>query len=85
MVNYAKVYYACGRCDATSTKEGKKVKEYGPCSVSRTLVKMDVSEHDPKIEVEEVRLDVRGHFLYSFQSVAVSSLLTFPDYLICGF
>ena len=52
-VNYAKVYYACGRCDGKNTKpEGK---EYGPYSVSKTLVKIEAEKPDPKIEVQEVR------------------------------
>ena len=54
VVNYSKVYYACGRCDGTGTKTGDM--EYGPYAISKTLKVITPEEHDPKQKVEEVRI-----------------------------
>ncbi|KAL5267525.1 hypothetical protein ACHWQZ_G004529 [Mnemiopsis leidyi] len=53
VANYAKVYYACGHCNATGTGPGDK--EYGAYSFTHQLkdITAGLEKHDPKQEVEE--------------------------------
>ena len=52
VVNYAKVYYACGHCDGSGNSEGQM--EFGPYAISKSLTPLNVTKPDPKIKVEEV-------------------------------
>ncbi|XP_063686175.1 uncharacterized protein LOC134819945 [Bolinopsis microptera] len=51
VVNYSKVYYACGHCDGSGNGEGQM--EFGPYAISKSLTSLNVTKPDPKIKVEE--------------------------------
>ena len=55
VANYARVYYACGHCNATGTGPGDK--ETGAYSFTNQLkdITASLEKHDPKQKVEEVR------------------------------
>ena len=56
VVNYAKVYYACGHCDGSGNVKGQE--EKGAYAISKSLKQLTgLEKHDPKQKVEEVRFE----------------------------